>query len=91
MSPDLRHARVFVMPLGGRNGEPVIAALTRARGFLRHRLRPELKLRFLPDFSFQLDRSFDSAGRIEALLHDPQVARDLDPVPPPVGASEHDR
>lgn len=90
MSPDLRHAKVFVMPLGGRGGEAVVAALTRARGFLRHRLRPALTLKFMPDFSFQLDRSFDSAATIEALLHDPQVARDLDPAPPQAGTGTHD-
>lgn len=92
MSPDLRHARVFVMPLGGGHGEPVVSALRRASGFLRHRLRPELKLKFMPDFSFLLDRSFEQAERITTLLHDPQVARDLDPSgASPAGDAADDR
>lgn len=90
MSPDLRHARVFVMPLGGQHGEPVVAALTRASGFLRHRLRPALKLKFMPDFSFRLDRTFEQVARIDTLLHDPQVARDLDAGGTPDGDAPDD-
>ncbi len=69
ISPDLRNATAFVLPLGGGDATAVVAALTRARPFLRRRLARDVKLRYAPDISFQADTSFDSAVHIEALLN----------------------
>jgi ribosome-binding factor A len=77
ISPDLRQATVFVMPLGGGGEENVIAALGRAKGFLRRRLGSSVRLRVVPDLTFRIDPSFAEADRIERLLRDPLVARDL--------------
>jgi len=80
VSPDLRNATVFVVPLGG--GEDAEAetleGLRRVKPFLRHELARRITLRHVPDLGFELDTSFDTADRIEALLHRPDVARDLD-------------
>ena len=78
ISPDLKNATAFVMPLGGGETETVVSALTRAQPFLRRRMVKAVKLKFAPKISFKADPSFDEAGRIEALLHDPRVARDLE-------------
>jgi ribosome-binding factor A len=85
MSPDLRNATVFVVPLGAtvdRNAESdaqLIKALNRAGGFFRGLLAREVKMQFSPSLRFRLDESFEQATRIESLLHDPAVARDLAP------------
>ena len=78
ISPDLRNATAFVMPLGGgANTEDVVAALNRAAPFVRRRMGKAVKLRYLPGLNFIADPSFDEAGRIRDLLKDPSVARDL--------------
>lgn len=79
VSPDLRQATVFVMPLGGRDEHEVVEALGRARGFLRRRIAQSVHLKFVPDLSFRIDRSFAEADRIERALRRPEVARDLRP------------
>ena len=79
MSPDLRLATVFVMPLGGRDQTDVIAALDRNKKFLRTEVAHRVNLKFAPDLRFQIDTSFEEAARIERLLHSPEVARDLEP------------
>lgn len=79
VSTDLRHATAFVMPLGGGDVEAVVAALGRARPFLRRRVAGVVQLKYVPDLHFIADESFDTAGRLEALLSDPRVARDLEP------------
>lgn len=81
ISPDLRNATVFVTPLGGGDGEAMVDALGRAAAFLRRRVAETVNLKFAPNLTFRLDESFDYAGRIEALLEDPTVARDLDAGP----------
>ncbi|HVM82670.1 MAG TPA: 30S ribosome-binding factor RbfA [Candidatus Binatia bacterium] len=82
ISPDLRNATAFVVPLGatvkGEAAEPLMKALNRAAGFFRGLVAKEVKLQFSPTIRFKLDESFDEASRIEAVLHDPAVARDLD-------------
>lgn len=78
LTPDLRQATVFVMPLGGADADGVMTALVRARKHLRHRLGEKVELRYLPDLFFRLDRSFAEAERVEALLRSPEVARDLE-------------
>ena len=77
MSPDLRLATVYVMPLGGRDREAVMAALERNRKFLRGEVVRRVNLKFAPDIRFRLDERFDEAERIERLLRSPEVARDL--------------
>lgn len=78
VSPDLKNATVFVLPLGGQNAAVVLAALKRAAPFFRRRLAEELTLRYTPRLAFQLDRSFDEAERVERLLASERVRRDLE-------------
>ncbi len=77
VSPDLRNATVFVMPLGGGDEGPVMQALARARPFLRRVVARQVQLRYTPDLRFEVDRSFDTADRIERLLQRPEVRRDV--------------
>jgi len=77
VSPDLRYATAFVMPLGGGALETVVAALNRAAPFIRRQVAKSVKLKYTPGFNFIGDQSFDAAGRIDDLLKDPTVARDL--------------
>ncbi len=77
MSPDLKHALVFVMPLGGSRAAEVLAGLKRGAAFLRGLLAREIALRFLPSLAFTLDTSFDHANRINEILHRPEVRRDV--------------
>ena len=78
MSPDLRNANIFFVPLGGEGGPQILKALKRAAPFIRRRLAEAVQLRVAPQLWFELDTSFESAGRIETVLKDPQVRRDLD-------------
>jgi ribosome-binding factor A len=77
MSPDLRNATAFVMPLAGSNSAEVVAGLERSAPFLKGLLAREVQLRNTPNLAFALDDSFDRADRISALLTRPEVARDL--------------
>jgi ribosome-binding factor A len=77
ISPDLKNATAFVMPLGGAHSSEVMAALQRGAAFMRGLIARELPLRHVPSLRFTLDTSFDHASRIEALLHRPEVERDL--------------
>ncbi len=79
MSPDLRNATCYVMPLGGRDVEPVVAALARNRKFLRGQLARMVQLKYMPDLTFVADATFDEADRIGQLLKSPAIARDLGP------------
>ena len=79
MSPDLRLATIYVMPLGGRDTEIVIAALHRNKKFLRGEIARRVNLKFAPDIRFRVDDRFDEAERIEKLLRTPAVQRDLAP------------
>ena len=79
MSPDLKLATIFVMPLGGRDTDIVIAALERNRKFLRGELARRVNLKFAPDIRFRADERFDEAERIEKLLRTPAVQRDIAP------------
>ena len=78
MSPDLRHASVYVKPLFGADEEAVIKALRTNTAFFQREVAQRLKLRFAAKIKFLPDESFDEAGRIEALLSDPRVKRDLE-------------
>ena len=78
MSPDLKLATIYVMPLGGRDTEIVIAALDRNKKFLRGEIAHRVNLKFAPDIRFRVDERFDEAERIEKLLRTPAVQRDLE-------------
>ena len=77
MSPDLRHATVFVKPLLGEDEEVVLKALRTNIAFFQRELAGRLKLRYAAKLKVLGDESFDEAARIERLLRDPKVARDL--------------
>ena len=77
LSPDLRNATVFVMPLGGANATEIVAGLKRSTAFLKRLIAREVTLRYAPNLIFELDISFDQADRIAALLARPEVERDL--------------
>ena len=80
MSPDLKLATVYVMPLGGKNQEDVLKAFARNARFLKGAAGRAMRgLRYVPDLRFRLDERFGEAERIEKLLRDPKVARDLKP------------
>ena len=78
MSPDLRHATVFVKPLLGADEEIVLKALRTNTAYFQKEVAGRLKLRFAAKLKFLGDKSFDEASRIEALLANPKVQRDLD-------------
>lgn len=76
-SPDMRHATVFVEPLGGKNADTVVKALNRHKGFLRGELGHQITLKFTPELRFVEDTSFAEAEKIETILKSAHVARDL--------------
>src|SRR6187551_1650302 len=78
MTPDLRLATVYVMPLGGKDVQEVVAALERNKRFLRGEIARRVNLKFAPEIRFRIDERFDEAERIEKLLRTPEVRRDLD-------------
>jgi ribosome-binding factor A len=78
MSPDLRLATAYVMPLGGRGQKAVMEALERNQKLLRTEVVRKVNLKFAPEVRFLIDERFDEAERIEKLLRSPEVARDLD-------------
>src|SRR4030081_1070960 len=82
MSPDLKLATIYVMPLGARDTGHVIAALERNKKFLRGEVARRVNLKFAPDVRFRVDERFDEAERIEKLLRTPAVQRDLAPDSP---------
>jgi ribosome-binding factor A len=77
MSPDLRLATVYVMPLGGRDVTPVLGALDRHKKYIRGEIAHAVNLKFAPDIRFLADETFDEAQRIDELLRSPKVAQDL--------------
>lgn len=78
VSPDLRHATVYVMPLGGLRADEVLAALDHHARYLRGQLARKVTLKYMPDLRFEIDRTFDAADAVDRLLRAPEVARDLD-------------
>ncbi len=79
MSPDLRLATAYVMPLGGKDERPVIEALDRNKKVLRQEVARRVDLKYAPELRFRRDESFDEASRIDALLRSDKVRRDLGP------------
>lgn len=78
MSPDLRHASVYVKPLLGADEEAVVKALRTNTAFFQREVAQRLKMKYAARIKFLPDESFDEASRIDALLADPRVLRDLD-------------
>ena len=77
MSPDLRLATVYIIPLGGRDEEAVLEALERHKRYIRGEISRRVNLKFAPEIRFRIDERFDEAERIEKLLRTPEVQRDL--------------
>jgi ribosome-binding factor A len=77
MSPDLRHATVFVKPLLGRDEEAVIKALRTNTAYLQREVAHRIRMKYAAKLKFLPDESFDEASHIDKLLRDPKVARDL--------------
>ncbi len=79
-SPDLRHARVYVVPLGGaKDMKSILEGLKRVKPFLRREVASRVQIKFIPDLIFSADTTFDEAEHISRLLHKPEVARDIWP------------
>jgi ribosome-binding factor A len=78
MTPDLKIANAYVMPLGGTHADEIVAALNRHRKFIRGRVAPLIDLKYAPEIRFFVDDTFDEAGRIDALLRSDRVKRDLE-------------
>jgi ribosome-binding factor A len=79
ISPDLKHATAYCVPLGGAHVPEVLAALNRSRSFLRGQVGHQMSLRYTPQLHFAEDKSFEEAQKIQALLHSDKVRRDLRP------------
>ena len=78
MTPDLKIANAYVMPLGGLHAEEIVAALNRHRKFVRGRVAPQINMKYAPEVRFFVDDTFEEASRIDALLRSDKVQRDLD-------------
>ena len=76
LSPDLKLATIFIMPLGGADPKPVLAALERHKRYIRGEVAGAVNLKFAPDVRFRFDDTFDEANRIDALLDSPKVRQD---------------
>lgn len=89
VSPDLRHATVFIMPVGGKPEDEavVLQALNRHSRQLRHEVARRVNTKYAADLHFRIDESFAEAARIDALMRAPQVARDIG-TPPPIDSEE---
>ena len=77
MSPDLKLATIYVMPMGGRDASEVVAAFEKHKKFLRAEIAHRINLKFAPDIRFRMDDRFAEAERIDKLLRSPEVVRDL--------------
>jgi ribosome-binding factor A len=78
VTADLRLATIYVMPMGGRDAEEVVAAFERNKKYLRTEIAHRINLKFAPDIRFRVDDRFAEAERIDRLLRSPEVKRDLD-------------
>src|ERR1700723_3555226 len=73
MSPDLRLATIYIMPLGGRDEKDVLEALERNGRYVRGEIARRVNLKFAPEIRFRIDERFDEAERMEKLLQRPDV------------------
>ena len=87
MSPDLKLATIYVMPLGGKDVNEVLDALERHKKFIRGEIAHRVNLKFAPELRFKSDQSFDYGAKIDALFESPEVKRDL---LKPVGTGDTD-
>ena len=78
MTPDLKLATAYVLPLGGGNAEEAVAHLDNHKRYLRGLLAKRVNMKFMPELRFKVDTSFEASARIDELLARPEVARDLD-------------
>lgn len=78
VSPDLKVATAFVMPLGGSDAEAALAALRRNKGELRHHVARAMTLKFAPDLRFALDETFDRMDATRRILSEERVRRDVE-------------
>src|SRR5262245_13356156 len=78
MSPDLKLATVYVLPLGDGKAAEAVAHLEKHKRFLRGLLAKKVSMKFMPELRFKIDTSFEASSRIDALLASPEVSRDLD-------------
>jgi ribosome-binding factor A len=78
LSPDLKLATCYVIPLGGKDTEAVIKALNTHKKFIRGAISHQINLKFAPELRFHADNTFAEAERIERLLHSPEVRRDIE-------------
>jgi ribosome-binding factor A len=78
MSPDLKLATAYVMPLGGVDADKVLAALSKNARGLRRAVAPRIDLKFMPELRFLIDTSFEEGARIDALLRSDEVRRDVE-------------
>lgn len=78
MSPDLKLATAYIMPLGGADLKPVLTALDKHRKYIRAEVAHAVNLKFAPDVRFREDETFEEAMRIERLLHSERVRRDIE-------------
>ncbi|WP_201862625.1 30S ribosome-binding factor RbfA [Microvirga soli] len=90
MSPDLKLATAYIMPLGGKDEDAVLKALEKNKKHLRQEVARRVNLKFAPDLRFRRDESFDEAARIDALLRTERVARDTGRAGPAVSDDEND-
>jgi ribosome-binding factor A len=77
VGPDLKNATGYVMTLGGQDVEKAVAGLNRSAKFLRGQVGHMVDMRYVPQLRFEVDRTFEQAAKIDALLRQPKVARDL--------------
>ena len=78
LSPDLKLATAYVMPLGGSDTDAVLDALERNKRYIRAQIAHAVNLKFAPDIRFRTDETFTEASRIDALLASPKVRQDVD-------------
>jgi ribosome-binding factor A len=78
VSPDLQNGTVFIMPLGGKKIDETVKIMNNMAGFFRHVVAKTVNLRYTPKLNFKPDTSFTYAQHIDDILHDPEVAKDLD-------------
>lgn len=77
VSPDLRNASVYFLPLGGQNSDVIKKALEKNSAYIRGQLAKMVTMKYLPKLQFKVDPSFDEAGKVNTLLAQPKVQQDL--------------
>jgi len=78
MTPDLKLATVYVLPLGGGDAEEAVEHLNKHKRFLRGEVAKRIRMKFMPEIRFKVDTSFEASARVDELLASPKVARDLE-------------